>query len=165
MSGLIYLYLIDEDQYPTSLTGDDAIKHQTLLDITEQEATLWQSMELNQLGFMSALEVLDGIMGNSRLLPICTYHFFPHELIGPDADIDDSFGYFPPAMVKDLFAVMQKNYDVQLDTPDAQAVVTRVESTVGELNEEAYELVRDAYFVTFRDAAEQEKAVVVLMEA
>ncbi|MPY24508.1 hypothetical protein FM037_03315 [Shewanella psychropiezotolerans] len=164
MSSLIHLLLIDEAAFPTQIAGNDESTYQTLLEIVDEEAIRWQTLELNIRGFMPALEMWDALAGNSHLLPMCSFNFYPHKLIGPDADISGQFGFFPTDMVKDLSSAMAVNIDFDITTPDAQAVVDMVEAKAGELDPQAYEMVRDKYFVTFRDAAAQHKAVVVLIE-
>lgn len=164
MSSLIHLFLIDETAFPTHMSGDDESNYQALLDIVDQEAIRWQTLELNMRGFMPALEMWDALAGNSHLLPMCSFNFYPHKLIGPDADISGQFGFFPTEMVKDLFANMHDNLALDISTPVAQEVVDMVEARAGELDPQAYEMVRDKYFVTFRDATAQNKAVVVLIE-
>lgn len=165
MSSLIHLLLIDEDSYPTSIDGDDESKYQQLLEITEEEAIHWQSIEINLRGFEPALQLWDAIAGNSRLLLIASFNFFPHKLLPPDADISGTFGFFPADMVKDLFDVMEAQYDFDIDSPEGEHFIAQIEKDgVDEVNPEAYELVRDKYFVTFRDAAKQGKSIVVLIE-
>lgn len=165
MSSLIHLSLIDEDSYPTSLSGDDESKYQQLLEITEEEAIHWQSIEINLRGFEPALQLWDAIAGNSRLLLIASFNFFPHKLLPPDADISGTFGFFPADMVKDLYNIMQQEYSFDIDSLEGQHLIAEIEKGgVDEVNPEAYELVRDKYFVTFRDAAEQGKSIVVLIE-
>lgn len=164
MSGLIHLYLVDEDVYPSRLAGDDESKYQALLEITGEEAIRWQTIEMNLRGFDPALQVWDAVAGNSRLLMICSFNFFPHKLIGPDADISGSFGFFPAEMVKDLAGIMRDEYDFELDSAEGKQIIAEVEQHGEELNPEAYEIVRDRYYVTFRDAAEQGKSVVILVE-
>ncbi|MCS6123673.1 hypothetical protein G3469_12065 [Shewanella baltica] len=164
MSSLIHLYLVDEDVYPNTLTGDDEAKYQALLSITEDEAIRWQSLELNMRGFIPALATWDKIAGNSKLLSVCSFHYYPNQLIGPTADLSGSFGFFPAKMVQDLFSVMQKYYDFNLDSPKGHDIIEAIEAEMGEVDFQAYEMVRDRYFVSFRDAAEQGKAIVVLIE-
>lgn len=165
MSSLIHLSLIDEDSYPTSLSGDDESKYQQLLEITEEEAIHWQSIEINLRGFEPALQLWDAIAGNSRLLLIASFNFFPHKLLPPDADISGTFGFFPADMVRDLYDIMQQEYSFDIDSLEGQHLIAEIEKGgVDEVNPEAYELVRDKYFVTFRDAAEQGKSIVVLIE-
>ena len=165
MSSLIHLYLVDEDEYPTSLTGNDESKYQTLLEITEENAIRWQSIEINMRGFEPALQLWDAIAGNSRLLLIASFNFFPHKLLPPDADISGTFGFFPADMVKDLYDIMQQEYSFDINSLEGQHIIAEIEKDgVNEVNPEAYELVRDKYFVTFRDAAEQGKSIVVLIE-
>ena len=165
MSSLIHLSLIDEDRYPTSLDGDDESKYQQLLAITEEEAIHWQSIEINLRGFEPALQLWDAIAGNSRLLLIASFNFFPHKLLPPDADISGTFGFFPADMVKDLYDIMQQEYSFDIDSLEGQNIIAEIEKDgVDEVNPEAYDLVRDKYFVTFRDAAEQGKSIVVLIE-
>lgn len=165
MSSLIHLSLIDEDSYPTSLSGDDESKYQQLLAITEEEAIHWQSIEINLRGFEPALQLWDAIAGNSRLLLIASFNFFPHKLLPPDADISGTFGFFPADMVKDLYDIMQQEYSFDIDSLEGQNIIAEIEKDgVDEVNPEAYDLVRDKYFVTFRDAAEQGKSIVVLIE-
>lgn len=164
MSSLIHLYLVDEDEYPTSLTGDDESKYQTLLEITDEEATRWQSIEMNMRGFDPALQLWDAIAGNSRILMIASFNFYPHKLLPPDADISGSFGFFPADMVKDLYSVMQEEYDFDINCLEGRQIIAEIEKDGEEVNPEAYDIVRDKYFVTFRDAAEQNKSVVVLIE-
>ncbi|MBB1471355.1 hypothetical protein H5186_22345 [Pseudoalteromonas sp. SG41-2] len=165
MSSLIHLSLIDEDRYPTSLSGDDESKYQQLLAITEEEAIHWQSIEINLRGFEPALQLWDAIAGNSRLLLIASFNFFPHKLLPPDADISGTFGFFPADMVKDLYDIMQQEYSFDIDSLEGQNIIAEIEKDgVDEVNPEAYDLVRDKYFVTFRDAAEQGKSIVVLIE-
>ena len=165
MSSLIHLSLIDEDRYPTSLRGDDESKYQQLLAITEEEAIHWQSIEINLRGFEPALQLWDAIAGNSRLLLIASFNFFPHKLLPPDADISGTFGFFPADMVKDLYDIMQQEYSFDIDSLEGQNIIAEIEKDgVDEVNPEAYDLVRDKYFVTFRDAAEQGKSIVVLIE-
>ncbi|MBB1336027.1 hypothetical protein H5200_22885 [Pseudoalteromonas sp. SG43-7] len=165
MSSLIHLSLIDEDRYPTSLDGDDESKYQQLLDITQKEAIHWQSIEINLRGFEPALQLWDAIAGNSRLLLIASFNFYPHKLLPPDADISGSFGFFPADMVKDLYAIMEEEYNFDISNLEGQQIIAEIEKDGDdEVNPEAYELVRDKYFVTFRDAAEQGKSIVVLIE-
>lgn len=165
MSSLIHLSLIDEDSYPTSLSGDDESKYQQLIEITEEEAIHWQSIEINLRGFEPALQLWDAIAGNSRLLLIASFNFFPHKLLPPDADISGTFGFFPADMVRDLYDIMQQEYSFDIDSLEGQNIIAEIEKDgVDEVNPEAYELVRDKYFVTFRDAAEQGKSIVVLIE-
>lgn len=165
MSSLINLYIVSEDDYPTHLSGDDESKYQTLLDITQEKGMLWQSIEMNMRGFEPALQLWDAIAGNSRLLLIASFNFYPHKLLPPDADISGSFGYFPPEMVKDLYTVMQEEYEFDIDCQEGRQIISEIEKDgIDEVNPEAYEIVRDKYFVTFRDAAEQGKAVAVLIE-
>ncbi|TGE83959.1 hypothetical protein C7Y70_08225 [Pseudoalteromonas sp. KS88] len=165
MSSLIHLSLIDEDSYPTMLSGDDESKYQQLLEITEEEAIHWQSIEINLRGFEPALQLWDAIAGNSRLLLIASFNFFPHKLLPPDADISGTFGFFPADMVKDLYNIMQQEYSFDINSLEGQHIIAEIEKDgVDEVNPEAYDLVRDKYFVTFRDAAEQGKSIVVLIE-
>jgi len=164
MSNLIHLYIVDEDIYPTTLTVSDEEKYQNLLEITESEAIRWQVIELNMRGFIPALELWDNISGSSSLLPVCTFNYYPHQVISPDAELSGSFGFFPSQMVQDLYPLMKKNYDIDIDSTDVKSIITEVENRAGELDPQAYEMVRDRYFVTFRDAAEQNKSVVVLIE-
>ncbi|WNO60348.1 hypothetical protein [Rheinheimera sp. MMS21-TC3] len=165
MSSLIHLYLVDEDEYPTTLSGDDESKYQTLLEITEENAIRWQSIEMNMRGFEPALQLWDAVAGNSRILLIASFNFYPHKLLPPDADISGSFGFFPADMVKDLYTVMQEEYNFDIDSQEGQHIIAAIEQDgVDEVNPEAYEIVRDKYFVTFRDAAEQGKSIVVLIE-
>ncbi|MBB1411735.1 hypothetical protein [Pseudoalteromonas sp. SG44-17] len=165
MSSLIHLSLIDEDSYPTTLDGDDESKYQQLLEITQEEAIHWQSIEINLRGFEPALQLWDAIAGNSRLLLIASFNFFPHKLLPPDADISGTFGFFPADMVRDLYDIMQQEYSFDIDSLEGQHIIAEIEKDgVDEVNPEAYELVRDKYFVTFRDAAEQGKSIVVLIE-
>lgn len=165
MSSLIHLLLIDEESYPTSLNGDHESKYQQLLEITEEEAIHWQSIEINLRGFEPALQLWDAIAGNSRLLLIASFNFFPHKLLPPDADISGTFGFFPADMVKDLYTIMEEKYDFDISNLEGQQIIAEIEQDgIDEVNPEAYELVRDKYFVTFRDAAEQGKSIVVLIE-
>lgn len=165
MSSLIHLSLIDEDSYPTSLSGDDESKYQQLIEITEEEAIHWQSIEINLRGFEPALQLWDAIAGNSRLLLIASFNFFPHKLLPPDADISGTFGFFPADMVKDLYNIMQQEYSFDINSLEGQHIIAEIEKDgIDEVNPEAYELVRDKYFATFRDAAEQGKSIVVLIE-
>ena len=165
MSSLIHLYLVDESTYPSTLPGDDEAKYQALLAITEDEATRWQTIEMNMRGFEPALQLWDAIAGNSRLLLIASFNFYPHKLLPPDAKTSGTFGFFPADMVKDLFEVMQEEYDFDIDCLEGQQIISDIEAQgQDEVNPEAYEIVRDKYFVTFRDAAAQGKSVVVLIE-
>ncbi len=165
MSSLIHLYLVDEDEYPTSLAGDDESKYQTLLEITNEEAIRWQSIEMNMRGFEPALQLWDAIAGNSKLLLIASFNFYPHKLLPPDADISGSFGFFPAEMVKDLYTIMKEEYNFNIDCQEGKQIIADIEKDgIDEVNPEAYEIVRDKYFVTFKDAAEQGRSVVVLIE-
>jgi|GEM_PF-2490817 len=165
MSSLIHLYLVDESEYPVTLSGDDESKYQTLLEITETKATRWQSIEMNMRGFEPALQLWDAIAGNSRILMIASFNFYPHKLLPPDANISGSFGFFPADMVQDLFSIMQEEYDFNIECLEGRQIIADIEKeSLDEVNPEAYEMVRDKYFVTFRDAAEQGKSVVVLIE-
>ncbi|MBB1369194.1 hypothetical protein H5154_23015, partial [Pseudoalteromonas sp. SR44-5] len=127
MSSLIHLSLIDEDRYPTSLSGDDESKYQQLLAITEEEAIYWQSIEINLRGFEPALQLWDAIAGNSRLLLIASFNFFPHKLLPPDADISGTFGFFPADMVKDLYDIMQQEYSFDIDSLEGQNIIAEIE--------------------------------------
>jgi len=165
MSSIIHLLLIDEDDYPTQLSGNDESKYQKLLEITHEQAIHWQSIEMNMRGFEPALKLWDSVAGNSRLLLIASFNFYPHKLLPPETDISGSFGFFPSAMVKDLYTVMQEEYDFDIDCLEGRQIISEIEQDgLDEVNPEAYEIVRDKYFVTFRDAAEQGKSVVVLIE-
>ncbi|QBG34925.1 hypothetical protein [Litorilituus sediminis] len=165
MSSLIHLYLVDENEYPTTLSGDDESKYQTLLEVTEEQATRWQTIEMNMRGFEPALQLWDAIAGNSKLLLIASFNFYPHKLLPPDADISGSFGFFPADMVKDLYTVMQEEYEFDIDSLEGRQIIAEIEKDDSdEVNPEAYEIVRDKYFVTFRDAVEQGKSVAVLIE-
>lgn len=165
MSSLIHLYLIDETCYPTHLAGSDEQKYQTLLDITDKQATRWQTLELNMRGFEPALQLWDTIAGNSQLLLVASFNYYPHQLLPPDADISGTFGFFPADMANDLFTVMQQEYNFDIDSPLGQRLISEIEHDgIDEVNPDAYEMVRDKYFVTFRDAAKQGKSVVVLIE-
>ena len=164
MSSLIHLFIVDETVYPNTLEASDEEKYQELLEITEKEAIRWQTIELNMRGFMPALELWDSIVGSSSLLPVCTFNYYPHQLIGPDADISGSFGFFSSQMVQDLFPLMQAHYDTDINSTETQNLIVDVEQRAGELDLHAYEIVRDRYFSTFRDAAEQGKSIVVLIE-
>ncbi|MBB1369119.1 hypothetical protein H5154_22575, partial [Pseudoalteromonas sp. SR44-5] len=76
-----------------------------------------------------------------------------------------TFGFFPADMVKDLYDIMQQEYSFDIDSLEGQNIIAEIEKDgVDEVNPEAYDLVRDKYFVTFRDAAEQGKSIVVLIE-
>ncbi len=164
MSALIHLYLIDESHYPTQLHGNDESKYQTLLQITHANAIRWQTIELNMRGFIPAIEAWDSVAGDAHLLPACSFNYYPNKVLPPDADISGSFGFFPAAMVADLFSVMEQNYEFDMASPAGAAIIAAVTQRAGELSLDAYELVRDRYFVTFRDAAEKNQAVVVLIE-
>ncbi|MGI2169979.1 hypothetical protein ACROAE_07245 [Shewanella sp. MF05960] len=164
MSNLIHLFIVDEDVYPTTLDASDEQKYQELLDTTQEEAMRWQSIELNMRGFIPALELLDAIVGGQGLLPVCTFNYYPHQLIGPEADISGAFGFFSSQMVQDLFPLMQENYEADIDSRENLKLIDEIEAKAGELDPQAYEIVRDRYFVTFRDAAEQNKSIVVLIE-
>jgi hypothetical protein len=164
MSSLIHLYLVDENEYPSSLAGNDESKYQALLEITQEEAVRWQSIEMNMRGFDPALQLWDAIAGNSRILMIASFNFYPHKLLPPDADISGSFGFFPADMVKDLYTVMQEEYDFDINCLEGRQIIAEIEKDGEEVNPEAYDIVRDKYFVTFRDAAAQGKSVVVLIE-
>ncbi len=164
MSNLIHLFIVDEDVYPSTLALSEEDKYQYLLEITEVEAIRWQTIELNMRGFIPALELWDDISGSSSLLPVCTFNYYPHQLISPDAELSGSFGFFPSQMVQDLYSLMKKNYDIDINSADVQPTISEVEKRAGELDPQAYEIVRDRYFVTFRDAAEQNKSVVVLID-
>ena len=164
MSSVINLFIVDEDVYPTILNLSDEQKYQELLDITQDEATRWQSIELNMRGFVPAIELLDAVAGGQGLLPVCTFNYFPHQLIGPDANISGSFGFFSSEMVQDIFPLLKKYFEVDIDNSENKGLVDDVEHRAGELDLQAYEIVRDRYFVTFRDAAEQKKSIVVLIE-
>ena len=67
-------------------------------------------------------------------------------------------------MVQDLFPLLKKYFEVDIDNSESKGLVDDVEHRAGELDPQAYEIVRDRYFVTFRDAAEQKKSIVVLIE-
>ncbi len=165
MSSLIHLYLIDEDEFPANLAGDDESKYQTLLDITQEHAVRWQSIEMNMRGFEPALQLWDAVAGNSKILLIASFNFYPNKLLPPDADISGTFGFFPTEMVQDLFTVMQEEYDFDIDSLEGKQIIEGIEKDeLDEVNPEAYDIVRDKYFVTFRDAAEQGKSIVVLIE-
>ena len=161
MSSLIHLFIVDETVYPNT---SDEQKYQELLDITHDEATRWQSIELNMRAFIPAIELLDAVVGGQGLLPVCTFHYYPHQLIGPDANISGSFGFFSSEMVQDLFPLLEKYFEVDIESSENKALVDSIEHRAGELDPQAYEIVRDRYFVTFRDAAEQNKSIVVLIE-
>ncbi|NTS77894.1 hypothetical protein HR060_13625 [Catenovulum sp. SM1970] len=165
MSSLIHLYLIDEDTYPANLTGDDESKYQTVLDITQQEGIRWQSIELNMRGFEPALQLWDAAAGNSNLLLVATFNFYPHKLLPPDADTSGTFGFFPAEMVQDFYSVMQQEYDFDIDSLEGKQIIQEIEQDgINEVNPDAYEMVRDKYFVTFRDAAKQNKSIAVIIE-
>ncbi|KGK12031.1 hypothetical protein [Vibrio navarrensis] len=165
MSSLIHLYLVNEDDYPTIASGTHEQTYQTLVEITQEEGMRWQSLELNMRGFEAALQLWDAVAGNSRLLLIATFNFYPHKLLPPDADTSGTFGFFPADMVRDLFTVMEEEYDFDIDSEEGQQLIAEIEEDgLEELNPDAYEMVRDKYFVTFRDAAKQGKSVAVLIE-
>lgn len=164
MSSLIHLFIVDEAEYPKALKTSDEEKYQELLEITEEEAIRWQTIELNMRGFIPALELWDAIVGGGGLLPVCTFNYYPHQLISADADISGSFGFFPSQMVQDISPLMEKAYATEIDSENGEDLIAVVENKVGELDPQAYEVVRDRYFVTFRDAAEQNKSIVVLIE-
>ncbi|EIE1227805.1 hypothetical protein LCX39_004531, partial [Vibrio vulnificus] len=68
-------------------------------------------------------------------------------------------------MVRDLFTVMEEEYDFDIDSEEGQQLIAEIEENeLEKLNFDAYEMVRDKYFVTFRDAAQQGKSIVVLIE-
>ena len=165
MSSLINLYLISEESYPEALSGDDESKYQELIAITEEEGMLWNTLELNMRGFEPAVRVWDAVAGNSRLLIVCTFNFYPHKLLPPSADISGPFGFFPAAMVKDLAEVMERKYDADLNDKVFESLFAKLEEEGEQFSEDVYEMVRDGYFMTFRDAAEQGKAVAVLIQA
>ncbi|HDY7522161.1 TPA: hypothetical protein RQJ54_000014 [Vibrio vulnificus] len=75
MSSLIHLYLVDEDDYPTSASGSHEDIYQTLVEITQEEGIRWQTLELNMRGFEPALQTWDAVAGNSRLLLIAPLTF------------------------------------------------------------------------------------------
>ncbi|EGR7954078.1 hypothetical protein JKP10_02350 [Vibrio vulnificus] len=165
MSSLIHLYLVDEDDYPTSASGSHEDIYQTLVEITQEEGIRWQTLELNMRGFEPALQTWDAVAGNSRLLLIATFNFYPHKLLPPDADTSGTFGFFPADMVRDLFTVMEEEYDFDIDSEEGQQLIAEIEENeLEKLNFDAYEMVRDKYFVTFRDATQQGKSIVVLIE-
>lgn len=164
MSSLIHLFIVDETAYPDTLNASDEEKYQELLEITEEEAIRWQTIELNMRGFMPALELWDSIIGSSSLLPVCTFNYYPHQLISPDADISGSFGFFSRQMVQDLYPLMKTHYATDIDSAETQNLIVEVEQKAGELDPQAYEIVRDRYFSTFRDAADQGKSIVILIE-
>ncbi|HAU8293794.1 TPA: hypothetical protein I7152_12935 [Vibrio vulnificus] len=165
MSSLIHLYLVDEDDYPTSASGSHEDIYQTLVEITQEEGIRWQTLELNMRGFEPALQTWDAVAGNSRLLLIATFNFYPHKLLPPDADTSGTFGFFPADMVRDLFTAMEEEYDFDIDSEEGQQLIAEIEENeLEKLNFDAYEMVRDKYFVTFRDATQQGKSIVVLIE-
>ncbi|ENY3837451.1 hypothetical protein ACFXIQ_002921, partial [Vibrio vulnificus] len=66
---------------------------------------------------------------------------------------------------RDLFTVMEEEYDFDIDSEEGQQLIAEIEENeLEKLNFDAYEMVRDKYFVTFRDAAQQGKSIVVLIE-
>ncbi|HFQ5107715.1 TPA: hypothetical protein ACGUT0_001264 [Vibrio vulnificus] len=165
MSSLIHLYLVDEDDYPTSASGSHEDIYQMLVEITQEEGIRWQTLELNMRGFEPALQLWDAVAGNSRLLLIATFNFYPHKLLPPDADTSGTFGFFPADMVRDLFTVMEEEYDFDIDSEEGQQLISEIEEDeLDKLNPDAYEMVRNKYFVTFRDAAHQGKSIVVLID-
>lgn len=165
MSSLIHLYLIDEDDYPDTASGAHEDIYQALLEITQEEGIRWQTLELNMRGFEPALQLWDAVAGNSRLLLIATFNFYPHKLLPPDADISGTFGFFPADMVRDLFSVMEEEYDFDINGFEGQQLIAEIEEEgIDEVNPDAYEMVRDRYFATFRDAAKQGKSIAVLIE-
>ena len=81
MSSLIHLYLVDENEYPSSLAGNDESKYQALLEITQEEAVRWQSIEMNMRGFDPALQLWDA---NSTFLTspqICVHFCYAYKYI------------------------------------------------------------------------------------
>ena len=164
MSNVINLFIVDEAVYPTTSNLSDELTYQALIDITQDEATRWQSIELNMRAFIPAIELLDAVVGGQGLLPVCTFHYYPYQLIGPDANISGSFGFFSSEMVQDLFPLLEKYFEVDIENSENKALVDSIEHRAGELDPQAYEIVRDRYFVTFRDASMQNKSIVVLIE-
>lgn len=67
-------------------------------------------------------------------------------------------------MVQDLFPLLEKYFEVDIENSENKALVDSIEHRAGELDPQAYEIVRDRYFVTFRDASMQNKSIVVLIE-
>ncbi len=68
-------------------------------------------------------------------------------------------------MVRDLFTVMEEEYDFDIDSEEGQQLIAEIEEDeLDKLNPDAYEMVRNKYFVTFRDAAHQGKSIVVLID-
>lgn len=164
MSGLIHLYLIDEAVFPKTLTGSSQQKYQQLIDITLSNGIRWQTVELNMRGFIPAISMWDKVAGNSQLIEACSFHYLPNHLIAPDAEINGSFGFFPSEMITDLSDVMEENLDFDINSYDGKQLVKYVEQNEGDLDPDAYEIVRNAYYRTFRDAKEQDKSIVILME-
>src|SRR5262245_23904841 len=104
MSDTYVLYVVDEEKLPKALPGlSEVEKYEKLVASVEAVGSPWETIELNFLPLAEALELIDQLVtGGTELMPTFAFSMSPHKLLDPDNDDYPDFGYFNPAVVKDL---------------------------------------------------------------
>ncbi len=104
MNDTYLLYVVDEGKLPMALPGlSEVEKYEKLLAKVKEVGSQWEMISLDFLPLAEALESIDQLVtGGTDLMPTFSFANSPHNLLDPDNDDYPDFGYFKPAVVKDL---------------------------------------------------------------
>ncbi|MGH1485266.1 MAG: hypothetical protein ACRBCI_03530 [Cellvibrionaceae bacterium] len=161
MSSTVSLYITDESIFPTTLSGNDKEKQEWLINKVTSDTSRWESLELNTIGYMNALEAIGELAGSKKFFAVLSYNNSPHNCMGNNAEAEGSFGYFTPQMVKDGLDALQAI------TPEIDNASTRCQTAIetnSPLNQDTIEYVFYRYLSAFQEAAKRGYAISVIHE-
>ena len=161
MSNTVYLYITDESVFPATLAGTDAEKYQWLVKKVTTQCSRWETLELNEVGYINALEAIGELVGSKKFFAVLSYNNSPNNCLGNAPSIDGSFGYFNPKMVKDGLSVLQ---DIENDVANFSNRCESIVAASSSLNRDTLEYVFYRYLSAFQEAAAHEYAVTVIHE-